>query len=308
MKNVAIVGMGFMGMTHLQAYQKMKNVQVTAIESNEFDELLRKKVDVIDICLPTFLHEEYIIKAAHAGKHIICEKPLTLTSESAARIIDAVQQNNVRLFVGHVLRFWPEYKQIKLYSKKEKYDIVHAQRLGQLPKWSTWFQYPEKSGGALFDLHIHDIDFLSYVFGEVESVFAVGSKNQFGAWDHVMSTLSFKNGSKAFVEGSHRMTGEYPFTFSFRAQSRESTIELNVVAGENIESISSNQFFRYDTGKKSSIEIEKKEPFENELAYFIHCLESNEENDVIPLEDVLYTLRILEAIQQSLETGRVVRI
>lgn len=308
MINVGLVGLGFMGKTHLQVYQNMENVQVIAVESSEFDELLRKEVDVIDICLPTFLHEEYVIRAANAGKHIICEKPLTLSSESAARIAETAKQNNVRLFVGHILRFWPEYEQIQQLSKEENFDIVHAKRLGQLPKWSTWFQFPEKSGGALFDLHIHDIDFLTYVLGEAESVFAVGSKNQYGAWDHVMTTVTFKNGSKAIVEASHRMMGEYPFTFAFRAQSRESTIELNVVAGENIESTSSNQFFRYVGDKKFSIEVEKNDPFENELAYFIQCIEAKEENNVIPLEEVLYTLRLLEAIQQSLETGRVLCI
>jgi predicted dehydrogenase len=328
MKNIGLVGLGFIGKTHLKAYHSIENGQVTAICTRsevkdpditshykgsivaEFDDLLRvKEIDIIDICLPTYLHEEYIIKAANAGKHIICEKPLTLTVESAHRIINEVNKNQVKLFVGQVLRFWPEYQVIKSYSQIDKLidiDIVHAKRLSQAPKWSEWFQYPEKSGGALFDLHIHDIDFVYYLLGHVDSVYAVGSKNRNGAWDHVMTTLSFKNNSKAFVEASQRMPKGFPFTMSFRAQTDQATLDFNVVAGENIENIknSNQQFIYYTDQNKFLIEIEKSDAFQNELSYFVNCLEHNQENNVIPLEDVLYTLKLVKAIENSLETRR----
>lgn len=332
MKNIAIVGLGFMGKTHLEAYHHIENAQVTAIctkatvearESlhsyygpivTEFEKLLEDKtIDIIDICLPTYLHEEYIIKAANAGKHIICEKPLTLTEESANRIVEAVSRNKVNLFVAQVLRFWPEYQAIKVYrdtGKLANIEMVHAQRLGQTPKWSNWFQNPEKSGGALFDLHIHDIDFLHYLLGEVETVYSVGTKNQYGAWDHIMTTLTFKSKSKAFVEASLRMPLGYPFTMSFRAVAGDTALDFNLVAGENIDSLkeSSHQFFYYSNQTKSLIEMEEGDAFQNELSYFIHCLENNQQNTVIPLEDVLYTLKLLKAIETSLEWGREVQV
>src|SRR5690606_15158750 len=115
---------------------------------SSYEEMLKRKdIDVVDICLPTYLHEEYITKAALAGKHIICEKPLALSSHAVKRMMEVVEEANVQLFVGHVLRFWPEYRAIKSYisSNVEKVKIVHAKRLGQLPTWRDWFQYPEKS-------------------------------------------------------------------------------------------------------------------------------------------------------------------
>ncbi|MFE8696153.1 Gfo/Idh/MocA family protein [Cytobacillus sp. FJAT-53684] len=325
MKNIGLVGLGFIGKMHLKAYHSIENCQVTAICTrsevgdevitdlfhgnfvSEYDELLHSEdIDIIDICLPTYLHEEYIIKAARAKKHIICEKPLTLSLESAKRIFKEVQENGVRLFVGHVLRFWPEYKLIKAYSESDQLkdiEIVHAQRLGQAPAWSEWFQHPEKSGGALFDLHIHDIDFVTYLLGEAEAVYAVGTKNKHGAWDHLMTTLSFKNSKKAFVEASHRMPNGYPFTMSFRAQAVQGTLEYHVAAGENIEQIDNQQFVYYNNKTKSSIDMADGDTFYNELSYFVHCIEMNQENNVIPLEDVFYTLRLLKAIEASLETG-----
>ncbi|MET3696928.1 predicted dehydrogenase [Bacillus oleivorans] len=331
MQTIGLVGLGFIGKTHFEAYRQIKNAYVAAICTrspvtheeirgfdgafvSDYDDLLRNQdIDIIDICLPTFLHEEYIIKAARAGKHIICEKPLTLTVESANQIMEEVHQNGVKLFVGHVLRFWPEYQVIKSYSKTDKLKdihIVHAKRLGQVPKWSDWFLHPEKSGGALFDLHIHDIDFVSYLLGEAESVYAVGNKNKFGAWDHVMTTLSFKNKSKAFVEASQAMPTGYPFTMSFRAQAGHRTVDFQVAAGENIENIgdSHHQFMYYSNGHKSSIDIDQCDAFQNELSYFVNCIEHNQENRVVPLEDVLYTLRLLKAIEESLETSREVRV
>ncbi|WHY83881.1 Gfo/Idh/MocA family oxidoreductase [Neobacillus novalis] len=323
MKNVGLIGLGFIGKTHLEAYQHIENCQVTAICTRnkaaipnhyngsmvtDYEDLLNdKEIDIIDICLPTFLHEEFLIKAVNAGKHIICEKPLTLTLESANRIVDAVTKNNVRLFVAHVLRFWPEYKLIKSYSETNiliDIEIVHARRLGQAPAWSSWFQDPQKSGGALFDLHIHDIDFVYYLLGPVDTVYAVGTKNKYGAWDHVMTTLTFRNKCKAFIEASQRMPRGYPFTFDFRAQAGQGTVEFKVAAGENIENIhaSNHQFIYYTNQKKSSIEIKKEDAFQNELAYFVNCVETNQENHVIPLDDVLYTLKLLKAVECSLET------
>lgn len=330
MKKIGVVGLGFIGKTHLEAYQHLENAEVKAIYARkggddegvattypfvkEYEDLLNDKdIDIVDICLPTFLHEEYILKAAKAGKHIICEKPLTLSVDSAHRILKEVNKNQVRLFVGNVLRFWPEYERIKSYSESDQLKdivLVHAKRLGQVPAWSDWFQFPKKSGGALFDLHIHDIDFVSYLLGKVEMVYAVGTKNSYGAWDHVMTTLTFQNESKAFVEASQKMPKGYPFTMSFRAQTSQSVLDFHLEAGENIEHITHRDyhFWYYTHQKKVPIILDSSDAFQKELSYFVNCIEKGEENQVIPNEDVLYTLQLLEAIERSLETKSEIRL
>lgn len=329
---IGLVGLGFIGKTHLNAYRKMKHCKVTAIctksgtgdkdvlagfdgdITSDYEELLSDPtIDVIDICLPTFLHEAYIVKAAQAKKHIICEKPLTLTTDSAERIIDAVNQHNVQLYVGHVVRFWPEYTTIKSYHEKgslHDIEIVHAQRLGQSPNWSSWFQDPEKSGGALYDLHIHDIDFTYDLLGEVDTVYATGMNNEQGAWVHVMTMLTFKNGSKAFIEASHRMPDAYPFSITYRAQTKDNAIEFTIRAGDNIENMDSalNHFHLYAEGKNISLQAEAEDAFYQELTYFIDCISGNKTNTIIPLSDVFYTLRVLEAIERSLQKGEVVKM
>lgn len=324
MINVGLVGLGFIGKTHLEAYEALPNAKVIQICSRsgsdslinykgkvtaDYDALLSNpEIDVIDICLPTYLHEEYIVRAAKAGKNIICEKPLALTAEAVKRIIKIVEEENVRLFIGHVLRFWPAYQAIKQMSESPDFHsikTVDAKRLGQVPTWSEWFQYPEKSGGALFDLHIHDIDFTYYLLGRVKSVYAVGHQNEYGAWEHIMTTLQFKNQAKAFIEASHMMPYKYPFTMSFRAQANNGLIDFGLKAAENIEQINSSQMHLYKGKEQSEIPIEENNAFQNELAYFVDCLEDNQENQIIPLADVIYIIQLLEAIEQSLKTGEI---
>lgn len=330
MQKIGLVGLGFMGNTHLDAYKHVENAEVAAIcTSSKGDEITRKfngsivsdyedllrnnDIDIIDICVPTYLHEEYILKAAQAGKHIFCEKPLTLSLKSAYRIAEEVYKSGVALFVGHVLRFWPEYQTIKSYIEKDKLtdlQFIHAQRLGQFPAWSNWFQYPEKSGGALYDLHIHDIDFVYYLLGEPQSVYAVGSQNKYGAWDHVMTTLTFKNKTRAFVEASHKMPNGYPFTMSFRAHGKNALLDLNIMSGENIEKIdnSMKKFTYYDNRTAASVELGQKDAFRNQLTYFVNCIENKKENKIIPLDDVIYVIKLLTAIEESLKTGQKVAV
>lgn len=325
MKNIGLIGWGFIAKTHFEAYQQIDNANVVTIctrnEAQSFpndivpstyEEILKNpSIDVIDICLPTFLHEEYIIKAAQAGKDIICEKPLSLAVESAERIMVEIEKYNVRLFIAHVLRFWPEYKTIKTYldsGKISNIDVIHATRLGQTPQWSEWFKDPLKSGGALYDLHIHDIDFISYLLGEVEEVYAVGTKNSQGAWDHIMTTLTLKNGATAFVEASQRMPDTFPFTMSFRAQALDQTLDFHLFAGTNIEKISQSSMTNYTKQAISTIEFPQENAFQNELSYFIHCIENSEVNSVVPLKDVLYTMRVMKAIEASLEKGEQIKM
>lgn len=329
MKKIAIIGFGFIGKAHLQAYEKIKNAQVTTIctrnkigiqeikdryeiVSNFSEVLSNDEIDVVDICLPTYLHEQYIIQAAKAGKQIICEKPLTLSIESVERIFSAVEKHQVHLFVGHVLRFWPEYKLIRDYCDKGKFkdaEIFLAKRLGQFPQWSDWFKYHEKSGGALFDLHIHDVDYASYLLGEIDSVYSVGTKNQYGTWDHLMTTLSLKSGAKAFIEASHRMPLGYPFTMELRVQAKQGVIEFHSASGKNIENRqnSNNSVYIYSNENVITLPVENEDAFQNELSYFLHCIENNMKNEVIPLADVFYTLKLLKAIEKSLISGEVIK-
>ena len=70
--------------------------------------LANEELDIIDICLPTYLHVEYSIKSMEKGMHVICEKPISLNREDVKRVCDTAKKNNVKFMVAQVLRFWSE--------------------------------------------------------------------------------------------------------------------------------------------------------------------------------------------------------
>jgi UDP-N-acetylglucosamine 3-dehydrogenase len=333
MVNVGIIGRGFMAQMHLDALKQIENVNIVAISSrdeekgrelagkyncdfhNSVDSMLaRHDIDVIDICTPTHLHEEFAVRAANAGKHILCEKPFTLSIESADRIIQAAQKANVKLMVAQVLRFWPEYVKIKeMYDNGELGNIrtVYANRLAQFPSWSDWFKDPSKSGGALFDLHLHDIDYLRHLLGPVENVYAVGTQSDTGCWDHVITSLTFKSGCKACVEGANIMSDGFPFSMSLRASGSESTIDFRFAAGHNLENMESSQshLMHYNNGETPTpVKVKVKDPYLEELEYFIECIVNDRQPEVVTPEESKEVISLIAAIKKSLETGEVQKL
>ncbi|GAE08531.1 NADH-dependent dyhydrogenase [Paenibacillus sp. JCM 10914] len=228
MLHVLLVGAGTMGRTHAAAYSSMKDVKLAGIvdvqqaKANKLAdrhgtrsfysfeaavERLGSKIDVIDICLPTPLHKPYVIKAADTGSHVICEKPLARTEEDALFMIDYCRDKDVRLFVGHVLRFFPEYVRAKQLLERGiigKPTVVRAGRGGGYPAgWNDWYSDFAASGGITLDAMIHDFDYLRWCFGEVERVYAKGLHGHHqGHLDYALVTLRFRSGVIAHVEGT----------------------------------------------------------------------------------------------------------
>lgn len=333
MLKAGIIGTGFIGNAHAEAYQNMKDVHLAAIvDVNEetgqkaaekhnakyykdAEEMLKSEdIDIVDICLPTFLHEQFVLLAAKYKKHVICEKPFTLTLESAQRMINATRQAGVKFMIAQVIRFWPEYSVVKDYFDEGKIGdlkMVYANRLAQHPNWTTWHKDPQKSGGGLFDLHLHDIDYMCYLFGKVESVYAMGWQSETGCWNHVMSNLKFKNGEFAVVEGAFDMTENYPFTMSFRAVGSEGAINYNFIAGFNLENVGGatrNTVYFRNGEEPDVLKIEDYDAYQKELEYFADCIVSDKPIEVVSPEDSKDVLAVIQAIQKSLESGEVVTL
>lgn len=329
---VAIVGAGFMGKTHLAAYKAMKNATVAAVcDLNEAqgrilaeeagcewyargeDMLSQAEIDVVDICLPTFLHEEYALLAAKYHKHIICEKPVSLTMESLDRMLCAAQEAGVQFAVGQAVRFWPEYG-----KAKELYDAgafgtvkyARASRLSEHPGWSEWYRRPENSGGGLFDLHLHDIDYFCYLFGRVRQVYAVGQKNELGSWNHVATSLTFENGVRAIAESVIEMPKGFPFTMELNLVGDLRSLSYRMRAGANLEDVASaiRETWLYGEGRAEKVEIDPFDAYQRELEHFIGHIDAGTLITAITPADIRQVMQVILAIQTSLETGRIVSL
>ena len=177
---VGIAGAGFMGRTHAAAWAETEAriVGITAETPDQARDLadqcgarayptleaMLADVEVLDVCTPTHLHEEMVLQAAEAGKHVICEKPLARTMDQCRAMIAACQKAGVKLLVAHVVRFFPEYSLAKAAVERGEIGRPGVLRLARgsfRPKKpiGNWFLDFEKSGGIMLDLMIHDFDY-----------------------------------------------------------------------------------------------------------------------------------------------------
>jgi len=222
---VGIVGVGFMGTTHAAGWadtpaQIVGFAAETQLEAGKLAEQYKTKVypnidamlpdvDVVDICSPTHLHHEMILKAAAAGKHIVCEKPLARTTQEAWETVNACRKANVLLLVAHVVRYFPEYALAQsaiANGQIGKLAVIRLHRGSYRPKKpaGNWFLDEAKSGGILMDLMIHDYDYARWIAGEVESVLAqcVSKHHPNAPVDYGLVILSHKSGALSHIAGS----------------------------------------------------------------------------------------------------------
>jgi predicted dehydrogenase len=222
---IGIVGAGFMGTTHAAGWAETPATIVgftaeTPQEANSLakryatdvysslDEML-SDVDVVDICSPTHLHYEMALKAAAAGKHIVCEKPLARTTKQAREIVAACYKAGVQLLVAHVVRFFPEYAlahSAVVEGQIGNPGVIRLHRGSYRPKKpaGNWFLDEVKSGGILMDLMIHDYDYARWVAGEVESVSArrVTQRHPDAPVDYGLVILSHRSGALSHIAGA----------------------------------------------------------------------------------------------------------
>ncbi len=188
--------------THNGAAENLAGAYPGAMEYADATELVADpQVRVVHVCVPTHLHKEIAIASANAGKHVLCEKPMALSLADCDAITDAATRANVRLSVGHVTRFFPEYA-----LAKQQIDagavgtpaIARTRRAGAFPK-TAWFADTEQSGGVIADLVVHDLDWLQWCFGPVARVFARVTRSP--GFEYALLTLRHHSGVISHVEG-----------------------------------------------------------------------------------------------------------
>lgn len=221
---VAIVGTGFMGGVHAEAWSQTDARLVAFVgRPGVHGETLANKhgarfatnleqvlsdVDVIDICTPTHLHAEFTLRAAATGKHVICEKPLALTVTEGQMMIRACRAAGVRLLVAHVLRFFPEYRlawELTARGEIGQPAVLRLSRCAFRPhKPDNWFADPARSGGMILDLMVHDFDYARWIAGDVARVFArtTRTSGQPDETDHALAILTHRGGAISHLEGS----------------------------------------------------------------------------------------------------------
>ena len=324
--NVAIVGTGTMGRQYAESLSRIEGVRLAAVVGRtiesarrlaepyggrpfaSFEEMVRSgtRPDVVCVALPIDLHQTFTIRAAEAGAHVVCEKPIAPSVSDAMRMIHACERNGVRLFVGHVLRFFPEYADVHHHVRAGtigEVGVAHLKRYNLHPPSDSWFADDSKSGGVIFDLMIHDIDFIRWTIGEVRSVFAFRQKAP--GVQYASATFRFADGPIANVTAMWGYPG--PFTTSYEFSGRK-----GVIRGGNQQSRSLIvQKSRTEPQEVEGVALPKssstKGPYDLQLEHFLDCIRSGRE-PIVTAYDAVKAVEIAAAANESARTGRPVRL
>jgi predicted dehydrogenase len=315
---LGLIGLGFIGQTHLKhsfklkdaevvaaadvsqkALQNAKNLGVKKIFTDYSDLLKDPEVDAVLVSLPTHLHLKCTVEAAEAKKQVFLEKPIAVSIDEAKQIIDVTQKNSVRLMVGYPLRFNKSFIDVKSQLENGligEVENAHATYVGSgpffhraegyspvpVPEW--WFNGASTGGGVLMDLGCHLINLLRWMFGEIVDIKGYfGHRFNLDFEDSALCLAKFEGGTVALVNVGW-FSQDYLLKLDLLGTVR------NVTASHMPSSTVSNAYQMLTKGVTSFLQ-----PHLDELQYFVNCVK----NDQTPSPSGRDALLDLEAISKA---------
>ncbi|HXE52155.1 MAG TPA: Gfo/Idh/MocA family oxidoreductase [Tepidisphaeraceae bacterium] len=334
MVRIGIIGLGFMGRMHYGSYEKVADARVVAVAdadpqrasgdlsegwgnvpgadvqklpmdrirgTTDWRELMKwDEVDVIDICLPTPQHVELAAAALATGKHVMCEKPLARTSSEARQIAAAAAKAKGFFMPAMCMRFWGEWEWLKRTVKEETYGKVRSasfRRVGTTP--AGWFRDGTLSGGALVDLHVHDVDFVYHLFGKPKAVFSRGYSKDTGEIDHILTEYIYDSPALVSAEGAWGLSNGFGFRMQYVVNFDRATAEYEFGRDKPL--------MLYADGNATAVEAEGN-GYVGELGYFVECVRNGTRPTRVTAEDAVTGLTIIEAEKRSAESGQPVAL
>ncbi|MHB8625273.1 MAG: Gfo/Idh/MocA family protein [Aggregatilineales bacterium] len=328
MMRVALIGAGTMGTTHAEgwAHTDAQLVGVVATDRGRAESLagqygttvydsldaILPNADVIDVCVPTHLHREFVERAAGAKKHVLCEKPIARTHADGEAMIAACNKAGVRLFIDMTTRFFPEYRSARnlvISGEIGKPAVVRLTRVAYKPQKTTdnWFVDYAKSGGPLLDLMIHDYDFARWIAGDVERVYArnVSASDPNAEGDYAQVLLRFRSGAIGHIEGGW----VYPPPL-FRRKI-DIACEQGLIEWESDNSAPLVSHIKAEAGAAAEVGLPLspllEDPYTTAIKHFYDALTHDKPFDVT-LADALAALDIALAAIESAQSGKPVTL
>ena len=311
---VGLIGIGGMGFVHFNCYKKMAGVEIAVADIRvdmakekikddsipvyeSYVEMIEKEnPDFIDVCSPSYMHTDMTVYALEHGKHVLCEKPMSINSTEAKRMIEAKEKSGKLLMTAHVVRFMSPYVYLKsVVDSGELGKPVHVimHRLSETPRWSweNWMMDEKKSGHVTLDLSVHDIDFAQYVFGQPEQISAVY---------HEMKDESNFVSTNMLYDGFHVETvgGWYnaaiPFHAEYTAIFENGYVESR--GGKIVKNGKEVSLEATETSEDTGINLSGADGYADEIAYFMDCIKNNREPERVSPESSLKSVQLVEEI------------
>jgi len=344
MIRVGIAGIGFMGMTHYLAYPQSRGARVTAIAARDpvrrsgdwrgikgnfgppgtkmdlkgvrgyadWQELVDDPdIDLIDICLPPAMHAEVAIAALNAGKHVFCEKPISLDLADATRMVRAAQRAGKQLMIGHVLPFFPEYafaRQAITGGKYGKLQGGHFKRIISDPLWLKDFYDPKRVGGPVLDLHIHDAHFIRLACGMPRAVFSSG-RMRGEVVEFVNTQFLFEDERMAVTAASGVIHQQgRPFTHAFEIYLERATLLYDSAVLDGKPAVLQPLCVLEANGRVTYPKLKPVDAFALELREVVSAIKSGTPSSLLSGELARDALAICHRETESVRKGAMVKI
>jgi glucose-fructose oxidoreductase len=282
-----------------------RKYRVPSFSYDQYEACL-EQVDAVYIALPNSMHAEYTIRAARAGVHVLCEKPMAVTSDECAEMIEACESNGVKLMVAYRLHF----EEINLNA----IDIVRRRRIGEPKFFNSSFSMTVRpgdirtkralGGGTLYDIGVYCINAARGLFrAEPKEVVALSVNSGTSKLNQIDETT----GAVLRFDGERLAT----FVTSFNA---DDVAAYRIVGTKG--QLHVNPAYEYAgglayeltvNGKTTRRRIGKRDQFAPELLYFSDCVLKNREPEPSG-EEGLQDVRIVQALYESAETGKVIQV
>lgn len=325
MLKVVVAGFGFMGITHTGnilknpavllsgiadknsdgIIEKLKgqsgNFSTGAVNSEELrgvniyddlgDAIKNEQPDACIIAVHTNLHYELAKMALEAGSHVFLEKPFTLNVDEGQELINLARGNNRILMIGQVVRFMPAYNKLKSWIDSGEFgnlEFLSLSRFSGVPSWGQWKEKQKEfgtSGGALFDLVIHDIDFAQWACGIPDDINAHCLPGKLSNYDYVSAMWKFNNRDlHVRIEGGNSFHADYPFQAAYHARFEKASVHYSSGHPDNI-------IVAADGGIREIPAGNANDGFAGELEYFFECINSEAQPVNCTPESALETIK-----------------
>jgi predicted dehydrogenase len=348
MIRIGIVGIGFMGMIHYLAASKLGGGRVGAICSRDpkklagdwtgiqgnfgpkgsqmdlsgitahadvADLLADPAIDLVDLCVPNDEHAKLTIRALEAGKHVLVEKPIALTTADGQAMVDAAKASGKLLMVGHVLPFFPEFAFAREVVASGKYGALRAAHLNRVickPEWSSGIGDLERSGGPAIDLHIHDTHFVGLVCGVPKAVHSRGVVER-GAVVHLSTQYIYDDPNLAIsaVSGALSQAGRsFTHGFEFYLENATLSYEFASLGGQGHLATPLSVILPDGTVERPQLpgSGDPVDAFVAELTSAVEAVSSGLPSPMLSGELALQALKLCHAEVESARTGSTIII
>jgi predicted dehydrogenase len=315
MVRVGILGTGF-GLNHLKSYQQSERASVVQVFGRNTEKLAtigtehgvdvtndpmeiieNEQVDLVDVCLPTAMHKEYVEEALSHGKHVFCETPVSSSVADAESMKECARKHGRQLLVDLFMKYSQPHRDVL--------DLIRAGGLGNVVMATAVQMSPPHWGDMsaaklVSDFMIHNLDFLTEALGVPERVSAraAESTNAF-----VTSHLTYGN-AEAIAQATFMLPKSHPFVLGFQLICENGTVVYEGRFGESTE----QRFVLYRDDAFEELGLQERNEHTEVVGRVLDCVDTGAEIPELSIDAAIKSLKVVEATQESIRAGHAVTL